>query len=115
MNQKNFKWHGLLKKKNHGRQNNCTLLPKYLSQEGNNMIQKSWKLQYNILTFSKKKKNRRRRLFRISRFWVIGINMLILSCWPIHQYVKPILLDATKNHTNEAFKTLFEDFKKLGY
>ena len=29
------------KKKNHGRQNNCTLLPKYLSQEGNNMIQKS--------------------------------------------------------------------------
>ena len=29
MNQKNFKWDGLLKnkKKNHGRQNNCTLLP----------------------------------------------------------------------------------------
>ena len=24
---KNFKWHGLLKKKNHGRQNNCILLP----------------------------------------------------------------------------------------
>ena len=44
MNQKNFKWHGLLKKKNHGRQNNCTLLPKYLSQEGNNMNQKCWKL-----------------------------------------------------------------------
>ena len=110
MNQKNFKWHGSLKKKkNHGRQNNCTLLPKYLSQEGNNMIQKRWKLQYNILTFSKKKKNRRRG-FRISRFWVIGINMLNLSCWPIHQYVKPVLLDATKNHTNEAFKTLFKDF-----
>ena len=30
----------LKKKKNHGRQNNCTLLPKYLSQEGNNMNQK---------------------------------------------------------------------------
>ena len=45
MNQKNFKWHGLLKKKkNHGRQNNCILLPKYLSQEGNNMNQNSSKL-----------------------------------------------------------------------
>ena len=40
----------LKKKKNHGRQNNCTLLPKYLSQEGNNMNQKSWKLKYDILT-----------------------------------------------------------------
>ena len=40
--------------------------------------------------------------------------MLILSRWPIHQYDKPILLDATKNHTNEIFKTLFKDFKKLG-
>ena len=29
------------KKKNHGRQNNCTLLPKYLRREGNNMNQKS--------------------------------------------------------------------------
>ena len=114
MNQKNFKWHGLLKKKNHGRKNNCTLLPKYLSQKGNNMNKKSWKLQYDILTFSKKKKKRRRG-FWISRFWVFGINMLILSRWPTHQYDKPILLDATENHANEVFKTLFEDLKKLGY
>ena len=28
---------------------------KYLSKEGNNMNQKSWKLQYGILTFTKKK------------------------------------------------------------
>ena len=102
------------KKKNHGRQYNCTLLPKYLSQEGNNMNQNSWKLQYDILTFSKKKKKKKRGL-RISRFWVIRINMLILSRWPTHQYDKLILLNATKNHTNEVFKTLFEDFKKLGY
>ena len=87
---------------------------KYLSKEGNNMNQKSWKLQYGILTFTKKK-NKKRRGIRISRFWVIGINMLILSCWPTQKYDKPILLDATKNHTNEVFKTLFEDFKKLGY
>ena len=86
---------------------------KYLSKEGNNMNQKSWKLQYDILTFLKK--NKKRRGLQISRFWVIGINMLILSCWPTQKYDKPILLDATKNHTNEVFKTLFEDFKKLGY
>ena len=87
---------------------------KYLSQEGNNMNKKSWKLQYNILTFSKKK-NKKRRGLRIFRFWVIGIKMLILLRWPTHQYDKPILLDATKNHTNKVFKTLFKDFKKLGY
>ena len=87
---------------------------KYLSQEGNNMNQKSWKLQYDILTFSKKK-NKKRRGLQISRFWVIRINMSILSHWPTHQYDKPILLDVTENHTNEVFKTLFEDFKKLGY
>ena len=87
---------------------------KYLSQEGNNMNKKSWKLQYDILTFLKKK-NKKRRGLRISRFWVIGINMLILLRWLTYQYDKPILLDATKNHTNEVFKTLFEDFKKLGY
>ena len=87
---------------------------KYLSQEGNNMNKKSWKLQYDILTFLKKK-NKKRRGLRISRFWVIGINMLILSRWLTYQYDKPILLDATKNHTNEVFKTLFENFKKLGY
>ena len=86
----------------------------YLSQKGNNMNQKSWKLQYNILTFSKKK-NKKRRGLQISRFWVIGIKMLILSRWPTHQYNKSILLDATKNHTNEVFKTLLDDFKKLGY
>ena len=87
---------------------------KNLSQERNNMNQKSWKLQYDILTFSKKK-NKKRRGLRISRFGVIEINMLILSHWPTHQYDKPILLDATENHTNEIFKTLFEGFKKLGY
>ena len=87
---------------------------KYLSQEGNNMNKKSWKLQYDILTFLKKK-NKKRRGLRISRFWVIGINMLILLRWLTYQYHKPILLDATKNHTNEVFKTLFENFKKLGY
>ena len=86
---------------------------KYLSQEGNNINKKSWKLHYDILTFSKK--NKKRRGLRISKFWIIGINMLILSRWPTHQYDKPILLDATKNHTNEVFKTLFEDFKKLRY
>ena len=86
---------------------------KYLSQEGNNMNKKSWKLQYNILTFSKK--NKKRRGIRIFKFWIIEINMLILSHWPTHQYDKLIRLDATKNHTNEVFKTLFEDFKKLRY
>ena len=40
--------------------------------------------------------------------------MLILSRWPTHQYDKLILLDATKNHTNEVFKTLIEDLKKIG-
>ena len=87
---------------------------KYLSQKGNNMNQKSWNLQYDILTFSKKK-NKKRRGLRISKFWVIGINMLILLRWPTHQYNKPILLYATENHINEVFKTLFKDFKKLGY
>ena len=87
---------------------------KYLSQEWNNMNKKSWKLQYDILTFLKKK-NIKRRGLRISKFWVIGINMLILSRWPTHQYDKPILLDATENHTNKVLKTLFEDFKKLRY
>ena len=87
---------------------------KYLSQEGNNMNQKNWKLQYDILTFSKEN-NKKRRGLQISRFWVIRINMWILSRWPTHQYNKPILLDAIENHTNEVFKTLFKDFKKLGY
>ena len=87
---------------------------KYLSQERNNMNKKSWKFQYDILTFLKKK-NIKRRGFRISRFWVIGINMLILSRWPTYQYDKPILLDAIENHTNKVLKTLFEDFKKLRY
>ena len=87
---------------------------KYLSQEKNNMNQKSWKLQYDILTFSKKK-NKKRRELRISRFWVIWINMLILSRWPTQKYDKPILLDATENHTNKVFKTLFKDLKKLRY
>ena len=116
MNQKNFKWHGLLKKKKIIMVEKTIALDyhKYLSQEGNNMNQKSWKLQYDILTFSKKK-NKKIRGFRISRFWIIGINMLILSRWPTQKYDKPILLNATKNHTNEVFKTLFEDFKKLGY
>ena len=83
---------------------------KYLSQEGNNMNQKSWKLEYDILTFSKKK-NKKRKGLRISRFWVIGINMLILSRWPTQKYDKLVLLDATENHTNEVFKTFFEDLK----
>ena len=87
---------------------------KYLSQERNNMNKKSWKFQYDILTFLKKK-NIKRRGLRISKFWVIGINMLILSRWPTHQYDKPILLDAIENHTNKVLKTLFEDFKKLRY
>ena len=87
---------------------------KYLSQEGNNMNQKSWKLEYDILTFSKKK-NKKRKGLRISKFWVIWINMLILSRWPTQKYDKLILLDATENHTNEVFKILFEDFKKFGY
>ena len=34
---KKFQVTQFIKKKNHGRPNNCTLLPKYLSQEGNNM------------------------------------------------------------------------------
>ena len=114
MNQKNFKWHGLLKKKIMVDKTIALYYHKYLSQEGNNMNQKSWKLQYDILTFLKKK-NKKRRGLQISRFWVIGINMWILSCWPTHQYDKPTLLDATENHTNEVFKTLFKDFKKLGY
>ena len=111
MNQKNFKWHGLLKKKIMVGKTIAFYYHKYLSQEGNNMNKKSWKLQYDILTFSKKK-NKKRKELRIFRFWVIGIKMLILSRWPTHQYDKPILLDATKTHTNEVFKTLFEDFKK---
>ena len=78
------------------------------------MNQKSLKLQYDILTFSKKK-NKKRRELQIFRFWIIGIKMLILSHGPTHQYDKLILLVATKNHSNEVFKTLFEDFKKLGY
>ena len=41
--------------------------------------------------------------------------MLTLSYWPTQKYDKLILLDATKNYTNEVFKTLFEDLKKLGY
>ena len=86
---------------------------KYLSKKGNNMNKKSWKLQYDIQTFSEKNKKRRR--LRISKFWIIRINILILSHWPTHQYDKLILLDATKNHTNEVFKPLFENFKKLGY
>ena len=87
---------------------------KYLSQEGNNMNKKIWKLQYDILTFSKKK-NKKTRGLQICRFWMIGINMLILLRWLTHQYDKPTLLDATENYTNEIFKNLFEDFEKLGY
>ena len=114
MNQKNFKWHDLLKKKIMVAKTIAFYYHIYLSQKGNNMNQKSWKLRYDILTFSKKK-NKKRRGLQISRFWVIGIKMLILSRWPTHQYNKSILLDATKNHTNEVFKTLLDDFKKLGY
>lgn len=33
---------------------------KYLSQEGNNMNKKSWKLQYDIQTFSEKNKKKKR-------------------------------------------------------
>ena len=40
---------------------------KYLSQEGNNMNQKSWKLQYDILTFSKKN-NKKEEDFRSPNF-----------------------------------------------
>ena len=39
--QKKFHVTWFIKKKNHGRQKNCTLLPKYLSQEGYNMNKKS--------------------------------------------------------------------------
>ena len=87
---------------------------KYLSQEGNNMNQKNLKVTIWYSNFFEEEEKKKRGL-RISRFWVIRINMLILSRWPTHQYDKPILLDATKNHTNEVFKTLFEDFKNLGY
>ena len=38
--QKKFHVTWFIKKKNHGRQKNCTLLPKYLSQEGYNKNQK---------------------------------------------------------------------------
>ena len=38
---KKFQVTWFIKKKNHARQNNWTLFPKYLSQEGNNMNQKS--------------------------------------------------------------------------
>ena len=115
MNQKNFKWHGLLKKKKIMVDKSISLYyHKYLSQEGNNMNKKSWKLQYDIPTFSKEK-NKKRRELQISRFWIIGINVLILLRWPTQKYDKPIFLNATKNHTNEVFKTLFEDFKILEY
>ena len=65
--------------------------------------------------FEEEEKKKKKRGLRISRFWIIGINILILSRWPTHQYDKPIVLDTIENHTNEVFKTLFEDFKKLGY
>ena len=87
---------------------------KYSSQEKNNINKKKLKVTIwysNIFEEEKKKKKR----LQISKFWIIGINMLILSRWPTHQYDKPTPLDATKNHTNEVFKTLFEDFKKLRY
>ena len=108
MNQKNFMWPGLLKKKS-WQTKNYTLLPQYLSQEGYNMNQKNWKLQHNILTFFKEEEKRRRRL-QISKFWIIRINMLILSCWPTHQYDNLILLDATENHTNEVFQNFVWGF-----
>ena len=54
MNQKNFKWHGLLKKIIMVDKIIALYYHKYLSQEGNNMNKKSWKLQYDILNFSKK-------------------------------------------------------------
>ena len=50
---------------------------KYLSQEGNNINKKSRKLQYDIQTFSEK--NKKRRGLQISKFWIIRINILILS------------------------------------
>ena len=40
--------------------------------------------------------------------------MLILSCWPTHQYDNHILLDATENHIDEAFQNFFWWFKKIG-
>ena len=94
---------------------NCNLVPKYLSQEGYNMNPKSWKIQHDILTFfeeEEKKRKKKKRGFQISKFWVIGINMLILSCWPTHQYDNPILLDLTENHTNEVFQNFVWGFKK---
>ena len=39
--------------------------------------------------------------------------MLILSCWPTHQYDNLILLDATENHTNEIFENFVWEFKKI--
>ena len=33
---------------------------KYLSQEGNNMNQESWKLQHNILTFFKEEEKKKK-------------------------------------------------------
>ena len=68
MNQKNFQWHGLLKK-NQVRQKNCTLLPKYLSQEGNNMNKKSWNLQHHILTFFKEEEKEEEEDFGSPDFW----------------------------------------------
>ena len=40
--------------------------------------------------------------------------MLILSCWPTHQYDNPILLVATENHTNEVFQNFVWGYKKIG-
>ena len=42
---------------------------KYLSQEENNMNEKNWKLQYDILTFSKKKKKKRTSDLQILDNW----------------------------------------------
>ena len=40
--------------------------------------------------------------------------MLILSCWPTHQYDNLILLDTTENHTNEIFQNFVWRYKKIG-
>ena len=39
--------------------------------------------------------------------------MLILSCWPTHQYDNLILFDATENHTNKVFQNFAWEFKKI--
>ena len=50
---------------------NCTLLPKYLSQEGYNMNQKSWKLQHDILTFFEEEEEEKKKK-RTSDLQILG-------------------------------------------